>query len=83
MRALIIIVSVVWWSYNPGKCYYFRDENEPTYLVVRVGHYVLLNCEVDFEQAYAVPYMVKWRKDVSSEYSRKTIFIEKIRRIYA
>lgn len=60
-----IIFVLVWWCCRPGGCYYFHDDHEPTYLVVRVGHYVLLNCEVDFEQAYAVPYMVKWRKDVS------------------
>lgn len=65
LRTLLYVFTLVWCFY-PGECYYFHDDSEPTYMVVRVGHYVLLNCEVDFEQAYAVPYMVKWRKDVST-----------------
>lgn len=63
----VLCLSAVLWCCTRGSCYYFHDESEPTYLVVRVGQYVLLNCEVDFEQAYAVPYMVKWRKDVSNK----------------
>lgn len=65
LRTLFYVATITLWC-CPGDCYYFHDDSEPTYLVVRVGHYVLLNCEVDFEQAYAVPYMVKWRKDVSN-----------------
>lgn len=66
LHIVLYVVIACIWLFSPRECYYFQNDNEPTYLVVRVGHYVLLNCAVDFQQAYAVPYMVKWRKDVST-----------------
>lgn len=51
-----------------GICYFY-EEQEPTYLIVRVGHYVLLNCEVDYDEVYVVPYMVHWKKDVRYMYN--------------
>lgn len=42
-----------------------EEEKQPTYITARVGHYVLLNCDVDFPQDMVIPYMIKWKKDVS------------------
>lgn len=43
---------------------YVEEENQPIYLTVKVGHYVLLDCDVDFPQNMPIPYMIKWKKDV-------------------
>lgn len=57
----MILVSVLWCV----NCYYVEEEREPIYLTVHVGHYALLNCNVDFPQDMAIPYLIKWKKDVS------------------
>lgn len=49
------------------KPYFLENEKQPTYLTVLVGHYVLLDCDVDFPQDIEIPHIVNWKRGVSSK----------------
>lgn len=52
---------------NTGNIAGREDEGrKPHYLTAAVGESVVLNCEVDFPHDVAVPYILRWNKEVST-----------------
>lgn len=43
-----------------------RGNNEnPIYIESEVGTHAILNCQLDFPQDIVIPYILRWKKDVS------------------
>lgn len=47
------------------NCYYYYDQNKPTFLTASVGDYIVFNCEIDFPQSIPIPYKLLWKRGVS------------------
>lgn len=62
------ILVFVFSLFSKNECF-IRNGREniesPTYIESEVGTHAILNCQLDFPQDIVIPYILRWKKDVS------------------
>lgn len=62
----ILIFVILLFAKSDGFIRNGREYIEsPTYLESQVGTHAILNCQLDFPQDIVIPYILRWKKDVS------------------
>lgn len=63
------ILVFVFSLFSKNECFIRngRENNDsPTYIESEVGTHAILNCQLDFPQDIVIPYILRWKKDVST-----------------
>lgn len=60
------VLVLYFYQFSTISSYIYEEESVPTFLTASVGEYVVFNCEIQYPQDIPIPYVLKWKKDVST-----------------